>query len=205
MSYSISRWRSWLVPLVVQVWKWSQQYKQIRHGRKYSLLVYSCTRLEYIFEVLVLVLIKLMDQDPKSCHDMAHHSSDQFYEYEYMAHVLVLIVLTFYEYITTNLQVHLSNQQHRCKKARLEMFYKFHHHLVTIDSEYVPQPTENRSSHRKNNTHSYNIPYWLQDTVQTVRHMSFFPRTIPEWNSMPQEIVAAKSLDCFKPRLAAHL
>ena len=37
------------------------------------------------------------------------------------------------------------------------------------------------------------------------RQMSFFPRTIPEWNSLPQEIVAAKSLDCFKSRLAAHL
>ena len=46
------------------------------------------------------------------------------------------------------------------------------------------------------------------DTVQTAGHsrdMSFFPRTIPEWNSLPQEIVAAKSLDCFKTRLAAHL
>ena len=80
------------------------------------------------------------------------------------------------------------------------MFYfyitinKFHHHLITIDSEYLPQPTETRSSHRKNNTHSYNIPYCRTQ----YRQMSFFPRTIPEWNSLPQEIVAAKSLDCFK-------
>jgi len=81
------------------------------------------------------------------------------------------------------------------------MFYKFHHHLITIDSEYLPQPTETRSSHRKNNTHSYNIPYCRTQ----YRQMSFFPRTIPEWNSLPQEIVAAKSLDCFKSRLAAHL
>ncbi|KAK2167742.1 hypothetical protein NP493_1264g00008 [Ridgeia piscesae] len=91
--------------------------------------------------------------------------------------------------------------QQRRKKARLEMFYKFHHHLITIDSEYLPQPTETRSSHRKNNTHSYNIPYCRTQ----YRQMSFFPRTIPEWNSLPQEIVAAKSLDCFKSRLAAHL
>ena len=34
------------------------------------------------------------------------------------------------------------------------MFYKFHHHLVTIDSEYLPQPTETRSNHRKNNPHT---------------------------------------------------
>ena len=51
------------------------------------------------------------------------------------------------------------------KQRRLEMFYKCHHRLVTIDSEYLPQPIENRSSHRKNNTqlqHSL-----LQDTIQT--------------------------------------
>ena len=65
------------------------------------------------------------------------------------------------------------------------MFYKFHHHLVTIDSEYLPQPTETRSSHRKNNTHSYNIPYCRTQ----YRQMSFFPRTILEWNNLPQEIV----------------
>ena len=73
--------------------------------------------------------------------------------------------------------------------------------VTTIDFEYLPQPTETRSSHRKNNTHGYNIPYCRTQ----YRQMSFFPRTIPEWNSLPQEIVAAKSLDCFKSRLAAHL
>ena len=92
--------------------------------------------------------------------------------------------------------------QQRRKKARPEMFFKFHHRLVTIDSEYLPQPTENRSSHRKNNTHVQLQHPLLQDPVQTD---VIFPRTIPEWNSLPQEIVAAKSLDCFKSRFAAHL
>ena len=55
------------------------------------------------------------------------------------------------------------------------MFYKFHHHLITIDSEYLPQPTETRSSHRKNNTHSYNIPYCRTQ----YRQMSFFPPDHP--------------------------
>ena len=48
---------------------------------------------------------------------------------------------------------------------------------------------------------AYNIPYCRTQ----YRQMSFFPQTIPEWNSLPQEIVATKSLDCFKSRLAAHL
>ena len=81
------------------------------------------------------------------------------------------------------------------------MFYKFHYCLVTIDSAYLRQPTENISSHWKNNTHSYIIPSCRTQYKQ----MSFFPRTMPEWNSLPHEIVATKSLDCFKSWLAAHL
>ena len=76
------------------------------------------------------------------------------------------------------------------------MFYKLHHHLVTIDSEYVPQPTDQATER----TTQLQCPL-LHDTVQTC---VILPRTIPEWNSLPQEIVAPKSLDCFKSRLAAH-
>ena len=74
-------------------------------------------------------------------------------------------------------------------------------YTVGYTCKYLPQPIEKRSSHRKNNTHSYNILYCRTQ----YRHMSFFPWTIPEWNSLPQELVAAKFLDCFKSRLAAHL
>ena len=91
--------------------------------------------------------------------------------------------------------------QQRRKKARLEMFYKLHSGLVTIDSEYLPKPSGNRLSSRKNNDLSYDIP-----TCSTrYRKMSFFPRTIPEWNKLPQAVVASESLDCFKSRLATHL
>ena len=91
--------------------------------------------------------------------------------------------------------------QQRRKKGRLEMFYKLHSGLVTIDSEYLPKPSGNRLSSRKNNDLSYDIP-----TCSTrYRKMSFFPRTIPEWNKLPQAVVAAESLDCFKSRLATHL
>ena len=35
--------------------------------------------------------------------------------------------------------------------------------------------------------------------------MSFFPKTIPDWNGLPQEVVTAESLDCFKSRLNSLL
>ena len=58
-----------------------------------------------------------------------------------------------------------------------------------------------RLSSRKNNTCSYDIP----SCRAQYRHMSFFPRTIPDWNSLPQEVVTAESLDCCKFRLNLFL
>jgi hypothetical protein len=89
----------------------------------------------------------------------------------------------------------------RRRRARLETFYKYHHGLITINSKYLPKPSSNRQSSRKNNSCSYSIP----SCRTQYRQMSFFPRTIPDWNGLPQEVVAAESLDSFKSRLAAHL
>ena len=91
--------------------------------------------------------------------------------------------------------------QQRRKKARLEMFYKFHHGLISISSAYLPKPSDNRLSSRTNNNLNYDIP----TCTTRYRQMTFFPRTIPEWNKLPQEVVTAESLDCFKSRLASHL
>ena len=57
------------------------------------------------------------------------------------------------------------------------------------------------SSRRKNNTCSYNIP----SCRTQYRQMSFFPRSIPDWNGLPQEVVTAESQDCFKSRLNSLL
>ena len=57
-----------------------------------------------------------------------------------------------------------------------------------------------RTRHRKNNTCSYDIS---SCRIQ-YKHMSFFPRIIPEWNSLPLEVVMTKSMDCFKAMLAVY-
>ena len=89
----------------------------------------------------------------------------------------------------------------RRKKARLEMFYKFHNKLVTINSKYCPKPSTQRLGRRRNNTCAYNIP----QTRTLYRQSTFFPRTIPDWNHLPEEVASASSLDLFKSRLAALL
>ena len=65
----------------------------------------------------------------------------------------------------------------------------------------IQKPPGSRLSSRKNNTCSYDIPFCRTQ----YRQMSFFPRTIPDWNSLPQEVVTAESLDCFESRLNSLL
>ena len=56
------------------------------------------------------------------------------------------------------------------KKACLEMFYKFHHGLISINFKYLPKPSKSRLSSRNNNNQSYDIP-----TCTTwYRQMAFF-------------------------------
>ena len=84
--------------------------------------------------------------------------------------------------------------QNRRKKARLELFYKFHKGLITINSRHLPTLSNNRRSSSKNNS-CYDIP----SSRTQYRQMSFFPRTIPEWNALPEEITEAESLDSSSP------
>ena len=77
------------------------------------------------------------------------------------------------------------------------MCYKFHHHLATIDSAWIPT-TANRNQIKPQKEQHTQL---RQDTVHT--YVILPPDH--QWNSLPQVIVAAKSLDCFKSRLAAHM
>ena len=89
--------------------------------------------------------------------------------------------------------------QERRKQIRLSTFYQYHHKLIHIDSKYTPTPSTLRLSRRQNNSIAYNIP----PGTPNYRKHTFFPRTIPEWNHLPEEIVTAETLDLFKSRLSA--
>ena len=89
--------------------------------------------------------------------------------------------------------------QERRKQIRLSTFYQYHHKLIHIDSKYTPTPSTQRLSRRQNNSIAYNIP----PGTPNYRKNTFFPRTIPEWNHLPEEIVTAETLDLFKSRLSA--
>jgi hypothetical protein len=87
--------------------------------------------------------------------------------------------------------------QERRKHARLAMLYKHHNHLVTIPTKHPPTACRQRRNLRGSNSHQFDLP----SSRTAYRQKSFFPRTIPEWNALPEAAVSAPSLDSFLSRL----
>ena len=78
------------------------------------------------------------------------------------------------------------------------MLYKIQNNMVKIDASQLKPPV--RSSHRH---HSKMLQ--LHSTTTDYKKQSFFPRTIREWNELPEEVVPAPSLVSFRTRLRATL
>ena len=85
----------------------------------------------------------------------------------------------------------------RRKQQRLMMLYKISNQLVAIPPTVLKTPGRTLRGHSK----KYQT---IRTTCDTVKY-SFFPNTIPEWNKLPNDVVAAESTAIFKRRLAAHL
>jgi hypothetical protein len=90
--------------------------------------------------------------------------------------------------------------QARRRRARLIMFYKVHNNLAFVNSSLLP--TVSRLSHKTRKSHP--LQYDVPSNRTQYRQMTFFPRTIPDWNSLPADAVMAPSLAAFQARVA-HL
>jgi hypothetical protein len=86
--------------------------------------------------------------------------------------------------------------QTRRKEARLIMMYKIINNMVAINSENHLTKPMRKSRHVQN--HSYAIPSATKD----FRKWSFFVNTVKDWNNLPPDIAAAKSLESFKAQVA---
>ena len=83
-----------------------------------------------------------------------------------------------------------SLEDHRLKSS-LTFFYKIHSGTVSLDKDkYLTPEPRLRSTRASHDSHT-------QDTCPIVIH-SFFPRTIPLWNSLPSSMVASKTMEEFK-------
>ena len=86
--------------------------------------------------------------------------------------------------------------EQRRKNDRLTMLYKVSHGLVGINGAEYLTHSDNRRTRG-----SHQFKYQRQHIRLDVHKYSFFNRTIPEWNKLPDETTSAPSLDIFKQRL----
>ena len=82
----------------------------------------------------------------------------------------------------------------RRQNQRLTMMYKIDSKLVTIPSTQLVKPARQLRGHSKKFQ-------TIRTTCDTIK-FSFYPRTIPEWNTLSEEMVSASTVDSFKARLA---
>ena len=83
----------------------------------------------------------------------------------------------------------------RRKQFRLAMLYKIHNNLIPIAFESMQLEP---SSDSQFNDFTYKI--LRSDTI--AHRNSFLPRTISDWNSLPQSLVGQPSLNSFKMALS---
>lgn len=81
----------------------------------------------------------------------------------------------------------------------LTLFYKIQNNLV--DFKFPKEMSLNTSRCRKSHMLTYNL---FPTRIDAFKH-SFFPRTIPIWNSLPADVATSHSLASFKERLSNHL
>ena len=87
--------------------------------------------------------------------------------------------------------------ENRRKDARLYMMFKIDRGLVAIskDSRLIPPKRSTRHSHHR----AFQTVTYRTDK----RRMSFFPRTVRDWNALPPDIVDLETLEAFKASVSS--
>ena len=86
----------------------------------------------------------------------------------------------------------------RRRQFRLTLMYKLNHGLIDIDRrKYLIQHSESRK--RGGHQFKFRAPYANKDVFK----FSFVPKTIADWNYLPEAIVSSISLETFKYKLSA--
>ena len=80
----------------------------------------------------------------------------------------------------------------RRRQSRLALMYKLTHGLIDIDSrEELIQRSDSRT--RGSHQFKFRVPYANKDVFK----FSFFPKTIADWDCLPEAIVSSTSLKIF--------
>ena len=79
-------------------------------------------------------------------------------------------------------------------KSSLTFFYKIHSGTVSLDKDRYLTPAPNLRSTRASHNSQYTRYMAYSDALEN----SFFPKTIPLWNSLPSSVVSSKTAGEFK-------
>ena len=79
----------------------------------------------------------------------------------------------------------------RREQARLILMFKLCHSLVNIDSSATLIPITRPTRH----SHPYT--YQRPAAVKNYHYLSFYPRTISQWNGLPASLVCAPTVEAF--------
>ena len=83
-------------------------------------------------------------------------------------------------------------ESHR-ERSSLTFFYKIHSGTVYFDKDKYLTPAPNLRRTRASHESQYTRPFAYSDALKK----SFFPRTIPVWNSLPSSVVLSKTIEEF--------
>ena len=84
----------------------------------------------------------------------------------------------------------------RREQSSLTFFYKIHSGTVSLDKDKYLTPAPNLHRTRASHDLQYTRYFAYSDALKN----SFFPRTIPLWNSLPSSVVSSKTIEEFKGR-----
>ena len=89
--------------------------------------------------------------------------------------------------------------QIRRECSHLVFLYKIINQIIQIPAHYLPTRSPITTTRTRNDMKFLHY----QPSIDCFKY-SFFPRTIPEWNKLPQYIVNADSIETFKELLCGH-
>ena len=79
----------------------------------------------------------------------------------------------------------------RREQSSLTFFYKIHSGTVSLDKDKYLTPAPKLQRTRASHDLQYTRYFAYSDALKN----SFFPRTIPLWNSLPSSVVSSKTIE----------
>ena len=92
----------------------------------------------------------------------------------------------------------MANTRGEKRKGQINPLINVANGEVKIDVGNKLLPPDRLSRHT--NAHSFQIP----SCKTSIRKESFYPKTIKDWNNLPDQVTAAESLDSFKKLLLTY-